>query len=66
MKSFGKLLVIVVLLSLLAGCGGGAQPPAATQPPAVEPAITEAPVVATEAPLSAAEQWAQDNAVGQY
>lgn len=68
MKSFGKIFVIVVVLSLLAGCSGAAQPPAATQPPA---AATQPPAAATEppaveAPLTAQEQWLKDNQLGQY
>ena len=68
MKTFVKLMTLVVMLSLLAGCGGtpAAQEPAAPEPqqPAAPaaPAETEAP----EAQLSAAEQWAKDNGVGPY
>jgi hypothetical protein len=67
MKVLWKLLVIGVLASLLAGCGGAP----ATQAPAPAPA-TEAAAPATEAappaeaPLSAEEQWLKDNQLGKY
>ena len=68
MKTFVKIMTLVVLLSLIVGC---APAPAATEAPV---AATQAPVaVATEAPvvpaapvLSEAEQWAKDNGVGPY
>jgi iron(III) transport system substrate-binding protein len=51
MKTFVKLITLIVLFSLLASCGGK---PAATQAPAAEPSLT------------AAEQWAKDNGLGPY
>jgi iron(III) transport system substrate-binding protein len=51
MKQFARIITIVVVLSFIVACG---PKPVATQGPA------------TEAPLSAAEQWAKDNGVGPY
>ncbi len=65
MKVLWKLLVIAVLVSVVAGCGGTQAPPpppAATEPPA---AATQPPAP-TEAPLSASEQWLKDNQLGKY
>jgi iron(III) transport system substrate-binding protein len=66
MKVLWKLLVIGVLASVIAGCGGTqatqAPPPAATE---AAPAVTEAAPPA-EAPLSADEQWLKDNQLGKY
>lgn len=50
MKVFGKFLTIVLLISFLAACGA----PATTAPQA------------SEAELTAAEQWAKENGVGPY
>ncbi len=66
MKVLWKLLVIGVLASVIAGCGGtqatqAPAPPAATE---AAPAVTEAPPA--EAPLSAEEQWLKDNKLGKY
>jgi len=58
MKRFMKLITVVILFSMIAGCGGTAAPTEA-------PSGTEAPV-ATEVMLTAAEQWAMDNGVGPY
>ncbi len=57
MKTFVKLMTLIVLLSLVVGCAG--QPAATTAP-----GTTEVP--ATEVQLTAAEQWAMDNEVGPY
>lgn len=69
MKAFVKLITLVVLFSLVIGCGG--TPPAttvATEPPATQPPATEVTtaVPPTEVPLTAAEQWAKDNGLGPY
>jgi iron(III) transport system substrate-binding protein len=61
MKTFVKLFTLVVLLSLVAGCGGTPATTVATKPPVV---ATEPPV--TETPLTANEQWAKDNGLGPY
>src|SRR5215212_2987109 len=54
MKKLLYLLSLLIIGSMvLAACGGGQ--PAATQPPAEEPAATEAPAEATEAPAEATE-----------
>ncbi len=64
MKVLWKLLIIVVLGSLIAGCGGTT----VTEAPPPPAAATEAqpPAAPTEAPLSAAEQWLKDNKLGKY
>jgi iron(III) transport system substrate-binding protein len=61
MKGLMKLLILVVLVSLIASCGGTETPaePEATAPPATE-------AVATEPSLTAAEEWAQANGVGPW
>ena len=67
MKVLWKLLLILVLSSLIAGCGGTTvtqAPPPATEPPAA--AATEPPAPPAEAPLSAQEQWLKDNQLGKY
>jgi len=64
MKKFAKLMVLLLLFSLLVGCGGG-QPAAEsemTESESAESEVAEAP--APE--LTAAEQWAKDNGVGPY
>ncbi len=64
MKTFVKLMTLIVLFSLVVSCGGtpATTEPAATEPP--EPGATLPP--ATEPPLTANEQWAKDNGVGPY
>ena len=62
MKTFVKVISLVILFSLVASCGGTPATTAPTGAPVTE--ATEAP--ATEVPLSAAEQWAMDNEVGPY
>lgn len=59
MKKFVKLVTVVILFSMIVGCGG------TTAPTEVPSAGTEAPI-ATEVTLTAAEQWAKDNGVGPY
>ncbi len=74
MKTFQKLAALVLLISFLVGCASSTPVPQATQAPVDVPvAVTDAPVateapvaVATEAPLTVAEQWAKDNGVGPY
>jgi iron(III) transport system substrate-binding protein len=65
MKAFVKCLIICLMVSLLAGCGGA---PAPQEPAAPEPAQPAAPAetMASEPELSAAEQWAMENGVGPY
>lgn len=65
MKAFVKCLIICLMVSLLAGCGGA---PAAQEPAAPEPGQPAAPAetMASEPELSAAEQWAMENGVGPY
>lgn len=60
MKTLVRFITLVVLFSLVAGCGGTPATAVATEPPANE----EPPV--TEPPLSEAEQWAMANEVGPY
>jgi iron(III) transport system substrate-binding protein len=71
MKTFVKLMTLIVLFSLVVSCGGTpavtTQAPAATQAPDVPvllPTTTLAPVA--EPVLSANEQWAKANGVGPY
>ncbi len=68
MKTFVKLLTIIVLFSMLASCGGTpATTVAPRRPPPPKPGDTPVPPpAATEVPLSANEQWAKDNGVGIY
>jgi len=56
MKTFVKLMTLIVLFSLVVSCGGT---PATTKPPATQPP-------ATEPPLTANEQWAKANGLGPY
>ena len=63
MKRFMKLITVVILFSMVVGCGGTTAP---TEVPSGNGTVaTDAPV-ATEAMLTAAEQWAKDNGVGPY
>ena len=64
MKTFVKLMTLVVLLSLVAGCGGTPATTVAPPPPTTKPGDTPAPP--TEVPLSADEQWLKDNQLGKY
>jgi iron(III) transport system substrate-binding protein len=65
MKTFVKILSILVVLSFVVSCGG-TPTPVVTVPPATTVA-TEPPVITpTEVPLTAAEQWAKDNGLGPY
>jgi len=67
MKTFVKLVTLVVLVSIVAACGGTPTPTVAvpTTPPVV-PATAVPTAAPTEIPLTAAEQWAKDNGVGPY
>ncbi|MCU0487631.1 MAG: ABC transporter substrate-binding protein [Anaerolineales bacterium] len=71
MKTFAKVLTLVILFSLLAGCGGAA-PTAAPEQPAenTESQAVEAPAEAApveEAPaLSPKEEWLKANQLGPY
>lgn len=56
MKKLMKLITLVVFFSMVVSCGGTT---ATTGPDATE-------VPDTDAPMSAAEQWAKDNGVGPY
>jgi iron(III) transport system substrate-binding protein len=61
MKTFVKLMTLLVLVSMVAACGGT---PTATQPPATQPSgtgDTQSPVT-----LTPNEQWAKDNGLGPY
>jgi iron(III) transport system substrate-binding protein len=62
MKTFAKLVTLVVLFGLVVSCGGTPATTAAIEPAA--PGATEPP--AAEVPLTPAEQWAKDNGVGPY
>ncbi len=70
MKTFVKLMTLIVLFSLVVSCGGTpatTQAPVATQAPDLPvllPTTTMAPVA--EPVLSANEQWAKDNGLGPY
>ncbi len=80
MKTFGRILTLIVLFSLFVSCAPAAtQPPAAPQAPAATQvaAATKAPAAtevlaatmapaATEEALSPAQQWAKANGVGPY
>jgi len=61
MKAFAKLIALLLLVSIVAGCGAEAtQAPAATA--VVKPADTAVPVPE----LTAAEEWAKANGLGPY
>ena len=71
MKTFVKLMTLIVLFSLVVSCGGtpATTKPPATQPPATQPPATQPPATqppATEPSLTANEQWAKANGVGPY
>jgi iron(III) transport system substrate-binding protein len=69
MKTFVKLMTLIIVFSFIVSCGGT---PATTQAPATE--ATAAPVLlptttvppVTEPKLTANEQWAKDNGLGPY
>jgi iron(III) transport system substrate-binding protein len=61
MKTFVKLITLLVLLSMIAGCSGKATE---TKAPETKIPATQAPP--TEVPLTAAEQWAKANGLGPY
>ena len=58
MKTFVKLVSLIVLFSMLAACG---KAPATTVPPIAKPDDTAVPET-----LTANEQWAKDNGFGPY
>jgi len=64
MKTFVKLMTLIVLFSLIISCGGTPATTVAPPPPTTKPGDT--PVPATEVPLSADEQWLKDNQLGPY
>jgi hypothetical protein len=67
MKTFVKLLTIIVLFTMLASCGGTPATTVAPPPPTTKPGDTPVPPpAATEIPLTANEQWAKDNGLGPY
>jgi len=61
MKTFVKLMTLIVLFSLVVSCGG-TPAPVATEPSV--PGATQP--LATEVPLTPNEQWAKDNGLGPY
>jgi len=58
MKTFVKLISLIVLFSMVAACGGT---PATTVPATAKPGDTAVPET-----LTANEQWAKDNGLGPY
>jgi iron(III) transport system substrate-binding protein len=64
MKTFVKMMALIVLFSLVVSCGGTPATTVAPPPPTTKPGDT--PVPPTEVPLSANEQWAKDNGLGPY
>lgn len=66
MKTFAKVITLVILISLLAGCGGAA-PTAAPEQPAANTESQAAEAPAEEAPaLSPKEEWLKANQLGSY
>lgn len=66
MKTFAKVITLVILISLLAGCGGAA-PTAAPEQPAANNESQAAEAPAEEAPaLSPKEEWLKANQLGSY
>lgn len=66
MKTFAKVITLVILISLLAGCGGAA-PTAAPEQPAANNESQAAEAPAEEAPaLSPKEEWLKANQLGPY
>lgn len=66
MKTFAKVITLVILISLLAGCGGAA-PTAAPEQPAANTESQAAEAPAEEAPaLSPKEEWLKANQLGPY
>lgn len=68
MKSFGKLVTFIILLSFLAACTAAPAAPAAEAPaaeaPAAEAPAAEAPAV--EEALTPQEEWLKANSLGAY
>jgi iron(III) transport system substrate-binding protein len=68
MKTFVKLMALIVLLSFIVSCAPAAAPTEAPVAP-VAPAATDVPatdVPPTDVPLTAKEQWLKDNQLGPY
>lgn len=67
MKTFVKLMTLIVLFSMVMSCGGTPATTVAptTVPPTTKPGDTPVPPP-TEVPLTANEQWAKDNGLGPY
>jgi iron(III) transport system substrate-binding protein len=68
MKTFVKLMALIVLLSFIVSCAPAAAPTEAPVTP-VAPAATDVPatdVPPTDVPLTAKEQWLKDNQLGPY
>ena len=64
MKTFVKLMALLVLFSLIVSCAPKPTTAPATAVPAT--AVPATAVPATEVPLTANEQWAKDNGFGPY
>jgi iron(III) transport system substrate-binding protein len=68
MKTFVRLMALIVLLSFIVSCAPAAAPTEAPVAP-VAPAATDVPateVPPTDVPLTAKEQWLKDNQLGPY
>jgi iron(III) transport system substrate-binding protein len=68
MKTFVKLMALIVLLSFIVGCAPAATPTEAPVAP-VAPADTDVPapeVPPTDVPLTAKEEWLKANQLGPY
>ncbi len=66
MKPFGKILIVVLLIAFLAGCGTAA-PATTEEPAAVEVEAPQAEEDAAEAPaLTPKEEWLKANQLGSY
>ncbi len=67
MKTFVKLISLVVLFSMVVSCGGTPATTVAPPPPTTKPGDTPVPPAAdTAVPLTANAQWAKDNGLGPY
>jgi iron(III) transport system substrate-binding protein len=64
MKTFVKIMTLIVLFSLVVSCGG--TPATTVAPPAPTTKPGDTPVPTTEVPLTAEEQWFKDNQLGPY
>ncbi len=66
MKLLGKILIVVLLIAFLAGCGTAA-PVTTEEPAAVEVEAPQAEEDAAEAPaLTPKEEWLKANQLGSY